>query len=341
MSTLIIVAVVLGLYLMYYLVWSLLLKLGTKWARIPISIHRALFIGAIVFAIGIPIAVSRYVVIWYLEGIHPIYALVAAVLGMAIGISVEVSIVRFLLKSTIVQIVKAWVPCLIAGPLMLGIAFFLVRPFVMESYSVPTGAMSPTIVGNHIRATCPNCNSTGYGSPLTIDEIRKENWFICSKDFHLFKSSEWSGNVQPGDRVITNKLLKPKRWDVITFQYPEEPRTTYVMRLVGLPGETIAIRNGKVEINGETLELPSHLKGLNYEMNFEEFWPYGSNPIHGNTPIELGPDENFVLGDFSILSKDSRLWTVGAPGHAPYAVPSDYIEGVVTHIYQNRWKILR
>ena len=57
--------------------------------------------------------------------------------------------------------------------------------------------------------------------------------------------------------------------------------------------------------------------------------------------VVLGLDEYFVLGDFSARSKDSRLWQDGAPGHLPYAVPSDHIIGVVTQIYwpPERWRV--
>jgi hypothetical protein len=57
----------------------------------------------------------------------------------------------------------------------------------------------------------------------------------------------------------------------------------------------------------------------------------------------LGEDEYFVLGDFSAMSKDSRLWGEGAPGHHPFAVPESHLRGVVTHIYwpPDRWRILR
>ena len=120
-----------------------------------------------------------------------------------------------------------------------------------------------------------------------------------------------------------------------------------VKRLVGLPGETVVIKDGAVWIDGRKLDPPLPLKGLNYvtEMpNPENDMP--PIPILAGTPDRpavLGADEYFVLGDFSPQSLDSRLFKKGAPGHPPYAVPESYIIGVVTHIYwpPSRWRILR
>jgi type IV secretory pathway protease TraF len=110
---------------------------------------------------------------------------------------------------------------------------------------------------------------------------------------------------------------------------------------VGLPGETVAIREGAVWIDGKKQALPDSCNGLEY-LDQIEGWPtalWGSKA----KPATLGPDEYFVLGDFSARSKDSRLWEKGAPGHPPYAVPASYVVGVVTHIYwpPNRCCILR
>ena len=147
-----------------------------------------------------------------------------------------------------------------------------------------------------------------------------------------------------GDRLVVSKFIHPQRWDVIVFRYPEDPKTNYCKRLVGLPGETVVIRDGAVWIDGEKQTPPDSCNGLEYLDRILTAWLampvlWGSE----EKPASLGPDEYFVLGDFSARAKDSRLWQQGAPGHPPYAVPASYIVGVVTHIYwpPSRCRVLR
>ncbi len=137
------------------------------------------------------------------------------------------------------------------------------------------------------------------------------------------------------------KFLKPKRWDIIAFQNPADPDISYLSRLVGLPGEEITIVDHQIYANGELLALPESIREIEYWIDGSEF----GRPLWGTkeTPARLGADEYFVLGDFSPRSMDSRLWTVGAPGHPAYAVPASYIRGPVSHIFwpPSRWRVFR
>ncbi len=149
----------------------------------------------------------------------------------------------------------------------------------------------------------------------------------------------------PNDRIMVNKLMKPRRWDIVTFRYPGDPSEIYMMRVVGLPGETIVLKNGSVFINDRLTEFPGGLQGIRYETDLTKLFP-GMSPItvwgDESSPAALGPNEYFVLGD-NPTTNDSRMWNEGAPGHAPYALPESYLEGVVTHIYWplNRLRTLR
>lgn len=132
--------------------------------------------------------------------------------------------------------------------------------------------------------------------------------------------------VVPGDRVLVNKQLAPHRWDLIAFHPPVNPRTTFLQRLVGLPGETVEIVGSRVKINGKVVDCP----GLTIRYLGKP--GMANNGCEGN-PIVLGRDEYFILGDNTSIAYDSRYWTIVAPGHQPGALPADALVGVVTAVY--------
>jgi signal peptidase I len=125
------------------------------------------------------------------------------------------------------------------------------------------------------------------------------------------------------------------------FRNPADPSVNYVKRLVGLPGEQLSIHDGAIWINGEKLDPPPSISGIPYSPTIESGGQVYSGP--GSVPVELGPDEYFVLGDFVDNSADSRMWERGAPGYPPYAVPEENIVGVVVNIYwpPSRWTSFR
>lgn len=107
-----------------------------------------------------------------------------------------------------------------------------------------------------------------------------------------------------GQEILINRFLyrlsSPKRGDVVVF-LPNGNQNThyYVKRIIGLPGETVQIINGKVYIDGELLEED------------ESFDKIADPGIAGNE-IALGNDEYFVLGDNRNSSEDSRSGNIGA-----------------------------
>lgn len=119
-----------------------------------------------------------------------------------------------------------------------------------------------------------------------------------------------SGSMYPtlkiGDRLFVNKFIyrfrDPQRWDIIVFKYPEDPSKDFIKRLIGLPGETIEIRNGLLLVNGIKQFLPNEILG-NVYYNTEE-GDYGAI----NQKIVVPPDHYYVLGDNSGNSRDSRMW---------------------------------
>ncbi len=109
-------------------------------------------------------------------------------------------------------------------------------------------------------------------------------------------------NLQSGQLMLVEKLSyrlhAPKRGDIIVFHYPLSPRVDYIKRIIGLPGETIRISEGRVLVDNRLLEesyLPAETKTTIAGIDA----PYEST---------LGPEQFFVLGDNRPHSSDSRNW---------------------------------
>lgn len=104
-----------------------------------------------------------------------------------------------------------------------------------------------------------------------------------------------------GEYVMVEKvsyhLHQPKRGDVIVFRYPNDPSINYIKRIIGLPGDTVRIENGKVSVNGTQLN-ESYLTS-------DEQTIVARNP---DIPYEVtvGKDQYFVMGDNREHSADSR-----------------------------------
>ena len=109
--------------------------------------------------------------------------------------------------------------------------------------------------------------------------------------------------LQHKDNLLIDKISyrfnDPKRFDIIVFEYLEEPGTHYVKRIIGLPGETIQIKDTLIYVNGEVLEEHFGAEAMLMEGIAKD-------------EITLGEDEYFVLGDNRNHSKDSRDELVGA-----------------------------
>ena len=257
----------------------------------------------------------------------------AGALGLIGGLSLWMLISRH--RTSQQQAAFAWLAIQFATWPNLLLAQFVVKPYLVEAFTVPVNSMAPTICGEHLQEPCPVCGGTLIVSSSSVKLDRDLG--ICTDCLRTTEVPILDRKLYGGDRVLVCKVLKPRRWDLIVFRYPDDPSVPYVKRLVGLPGETLSIHDGGVWVQDKELQKPANLSGLTYVAN--PFRPQEN--IWG--PVTLAADESFVLGDFSARSKDSRLWEVGAPGHPPYAVPDTHLIGVVTHIYwpPSRWRVFR
>ncbi len=107
-----------------------------------------------------------------------------------------------------------------------------------------------------------------------------------------------SNTILPGDRVIGMRLAyvfgEPKRGDIIIFHFPDNEEEIYIKRIIGLPGDTVEIRSGRLYINDE-LYIEDYIRE---PMNDYSYGPYS-----------VPDDSYFVLGDNRNHSIDSRFWT--------------------------------
>ncbi len=141
---------------------------------------------------------------------------------------------------------------------------FLFRTFQAEAFVIPTGSMAPTLMGAHKDITCPECGfQYAAGASSEDDQLAEQMGRVAN--IQLVKEAccpmcRYWANVGPGsgertfggDRILVSKFAydfsEPERWSVIVFKNPSEAQTNFIKRCVGLPGETIRIRHGDIQV---------------------------------------------------------------------------------------------
>ncbi len=168
------------------------------------------------------------------------------------------------------------------------ILFFLIRAFFVEAFKIPSGSMEGTLlVGDFLLV-----NKLVYGAEVPF-----------------------TGTRLP-------RIESPDRGDVIVFQYPDDPSKSYVKRLVGLPGDTMAMDNGVLIRNGvrQREQYVSHTNPYD-DASLDDFrWQRNHlvrtataqpilHPSRNNWgPLVVPESSYFVLGDNRDNSSDSRYW---------------------------------
>ncbi len=121
-------------------------------------------------------------------------------------------------------------------------------------------------------------------------------------------SQSMESTLHPGDKFIAEKFSTkvlnrtPERGEIVIFHHPEHQAETWVKRVIGLPGDLVEIRNGRVWINNRLIE-EDYIKEA---------------PINDYGPVSVPPGNYFVMGDNRNNSLDSRFW-----GY----LPEQYLEG--------------
>ncbi len=119
----------------------------------------------------------------------------------------------------------------------------------------------------------------------------------------IVKGDSMVPNFHSGDYLIVDEISyrfgDPERGDVVVLKYPMDTTQRFIKRVIGLPGETVKIKNGNIDIlkNGKHLQL------------HEAYLPKDL-ATSGNVDVTLGANNYFVMGDNRPYSYDSRSWGV-------------------------------
>ena len=149
------------------------------------------------------------------------------------------------------------------------VVVLLLRTYVAEAFMIPTGSMATTLYGYQKQVVCPECRfpfpvncsneqetqraEPGRGGPVKVKACTCPNCRLPIALDDTFKCDS-------GDRVLVAKYYydwtPPQRLDVVVFKNPDNPQVKYdplnsIKRLVGLPGETIAIQAGDLYVNSD------------------------------------------------------------------------------------------
>ena len=133
--------------------------------------------------------------------------------------------------------------------------------------------------------------------------------------FYRVPTSSMEPTLRPDDYLVAYSSTMYQRGQVVVVRDPEDPAAYLVKRIVGLPGDVVAVRNGSLILNGGLVDEPYLQEKIGYTL----------------TPTRVRPGEVFLLGDNRNQSYDSHIWRHG--------LPAEGIMGAVRRIYAPRSRI--
>jgi signal peptidase I len=163
-----------------------------------------------------------------------------------------------------------------------------IRTFVVQAFKIPTGSMETNLlIGDH----------------LLVNKL-------------VYSPS--AGHLE--DAILAKKPIR--RGHVVIFKFPEDPNKDFIKRVIGLPGETIEIKDKKVFVDGKPLDEP-YAHFLEPPLSHDDP-EYGLRGGDNWGPKTVPPGELFVMGDNRDNSHDSRYWGF---------LPEDQVKGRALLVY--------
>ena len=161
-----------------------------------------------------------------------------------------------------------------------------IRTWIVQAFKIPTGSMEQNLlIGDHLLV-----NKFVFGpAPTSLEQV-----------------------LAPTTAV--------RRGDILVFKYPQEPERDFIKRVIGLPGETLEVRQKQLYIDGVKLEEP-YLQG---QMRMLEPGVIALDRRDNFGPVAIPDGHYFMMGDNRDNSEDSRFW-----GPLPHA----YVKGKAMIIY--------
>jgi signal peptidase I len=208
---------------------------------------------------------------------------------------------------------------------------FIVRTFYVEAFRIPTGSMAETLSGSHYHIRCEMC---GFKYDLGHDTNIKPKAKCINCSYII--PSEMQVRPSNGDRIFVMKsiyqLQEPRRWDVVVFRNPLDPRENYIKRLIATPGESLEIIDGDIYIDGVIQRKPEHVQNEHWMPIYDSrYQPYvgdgGSvhiDDFNGDFTWQV-PFANADNSEWEIRS-DDRFWLT-SDGQRLHTLSFDSLEG--------------
>jgi len=173
----------------------------------------------------------------------------------------------------------------------------ILRTFFIQAYKIPSGSMEPTLlVGDHIIV-----NKLIYGLRLPDS---------------FFGLTPFENKIPWGHYLFQFEPVH--RGDVVVFVFPPDPTKDFIKRVVGVPGDTIEVKDGKLWRNGALADDPhAHL-----ELTPDQRQQNSPRDYFG--PLTVPPGQYLMMGDNRDRSYDGRFWGL---------VDRDEVEGRAMFIY--------
>lgn len=176
------------------------------------------------------------------------------------------------------------------------LVFMLVRPFIFQAYYIPSPSMETTLLGHN-----------------KGDRNSKQEEYQESASDHIFANK------------LVYRYSDPHYGDIAVFRAPKDAdqesralglpqkENNLIKRVIGLPGDTIEVKNVEVVQKGERIVKAAVFrngKQLDEPYTLEPMAPFEHTDFATQAPLKLGEREYFMMGDNRNMSSDSRYWGV-------------------------------